>query len=87
MSRTLTQEDLVAKAGPLTQEELEGINRDRRAANYLSVGQIYLRNNPLLREPLRLEHAKPGRPGIGAPHPDSTLFMRTARPTEPRQSP
>ncbi len=59
MSRTLTQEDLVAKAGPLTQEELEGINRYWRAANYLSVGQIYLRNNPLLREPLRLEHAKP----------------------------
>src|SRR5438105_4674581 len=30
-----------------------------RAANYLSVGQIYLRANPLLREPLRLEHVKP----------------------------
>ena len=59
MSRTLTQEDLVAKAGPLTQEELEGINRYWRAANYLSVGQIYLRDNPLLREPLKLEHAKP----------------------------
>ena len=59
MSRTLTQEDLVAKAGPLTQEELEGINRYWRAANYLSVGQIYLRDNPLLREPLKLEHTKP----------------------------
>ncbi|MDQ6633802.1 MAG: phosphoketolase family protein, partial [Gemmatimonadota bacterium] len=30
-----------------------------RAANYLSVGQIYLRANPLLREPLRIEHVKP----------------------------
>ena len=30
-----------------------------RAANYLSVGQIYLLDNPLLREPLRLEHIKP----------------------------
>ncbi|MEX2495737.1 MAG: hypothetical protein WD448_06595, partial [Woeseia sp.] len=30
-----------------------------RAANYLSVGQIYLMANPLLREPLRLEHIKP----------------------------
>jgi len=30
-----------------------------RAANYLSVGQIYLRDNPLLREPLRREHVKP----------------------------
>ena len=30
-----------------------------RAANYLSVGQIYLYNNPLLKEPLKLEHVKP----------------------------
>ena len=30
-----------------------------RAANYLAVGQIYLLENPLLREPLRLEHVKP----------------------------
>jgi xylulose-5-phosphate/fructose-6-phosphate phosphoketolase len=30
-----------------------------RAANYLSVGQIYLRDNPLLREPLKVEHVKP----------------------------
>ena len=30
-----------------------------RAANYLSVGQIYLLNNPLLREPLTLAHVKP----------------------------
>ena len=30
-----------------------------RAANYLSVGQVYLLANPLLREPLRMEHVKP----------------------------
>ena len=30
-----------------------------RAANYLTVGQIYLQDNPLLREPLRAEHIKP----------------------------
>ncbi len=30
-----------------------------RAANYLSVGQIYLLDNPLLREPLKIEHIKP----------------------------
>ena len=30
-----------------------------RAANYLSVGQIYLHDNPLLREPLKLAHIKP----------------------------
>jgi len=43
----------------LTNEELEAIDRYWRAANYLSVGQIYLLANPLLREPLRAEHVKP----------------------------
>jgi xylulose-5-phosphate/fructose-6-phosphate phosphoketolase len=44
---------------PLSAEELRLIHAYWRAANYLSVGQIYLRDNPLLREPLRLEHVKP----------------------------
>ncbi|HTJ88447.1 MAG TPA: phosphoketolase family protein [Terriglobales bacterium] len=44
---------------PLTQEEVSKINAYWRAANYLSVGQIYLYRNPLLREPLKLEHIKP----------------------------
>jgi xylulose-5-phosphate/fructose-6-phosphate phosphoketolase len=39
--------------------ELELLDRYWRAANYLSVGQIYLLDNPLLREPLTLEHIKP----------------------------
>jgi len=43
----------------LPQEELSRINAYWRAANYLSVGQIYLLDNPLLKEPLRLEHIKP----------------------------
>jgi xylulose-5-phosphate/fructose-6-phosphate phosphoketolase len=59
MPKTLTQEDLVANAGPLGQEELLKIDHYWRAANYLSVGQIYLRDNALLREPLKLEHTKP----------------------------
>jgi xylulose-5-phosphate/fructose-6-phosphate phosphoketolase len=46
-------------AGALSKEELAKINAYWRAANYLSVGQIYLYDNPLLREPLRLEHIKP----------------------------
>jgi xylulose-5-phosphate/fructose-6-phosphate phosphoketolase len=41
------------------QQELDLINSYWRAANYLSVGQIYLLDNPLLREPLRPEHVKP----------------------------
>ncbi|MEH2204156.1 MAG: phosphoketolase family protein [Nostoc sp.] len=44
---------------PLTDEELRKINAYWRAANYLSVGQIYLLDNPLLKEPLKLEHVKP----------------------------
>jgi len=44
---------------PLSQEELRKLDAYWRAANYLSVGQIYLYANPLLREPLKLEHIKP----------------------------
>jgi xylulose-5-phosphate/fructose-6-phosphate phosphoketolase len=44
---------------PLSLDELRQIDGWWRAANYLSVGQIYLLDNPLLREPLRLEHIKP----------------------------
>jgi xylulose-5-phosphate/fructose-6-phosphate phosphoketolase len=46
-------------AAPLGAEELQHLDAYWRAANYLSVGQIYLLANPLLREPLRLEHVKP----------------------------
>ncbi|HLI97379.1 MAG TPA: phosphoketolase family protein [Candidatus Baltobacteraceae bacterium] len=51
MSRGVTIEAPVA--------ELELVDAYWRAANYLSVGQIYLLDNPLLREPLRIEHVKP----------------------------
>jgi len=44
---------------PLSPEELRKVHAYWRAANYISVGQIYLYANPLLREPLRLEHIKP----------------------------
>ncbi len=44
---------------PLNPEELRKIHAYWRAANYLSVGQIYLLDNPLLREPLELQHVKP----------------------------
>jgi len=46
-------------SGPLSPAELERIHAYWRAANYLSVGQIYLLDNPLLREPLTLAHIKP----------------------------
>jgi xylulose-5-phosphate/fructose-6-phosphate phosphoketolase len=49
----------MATTGPLQPDELRDMDAWWRAANYLSVGQIYLMGNPLLREPLRLEHVKP----------------------------
>src|ERR1700675_1074971 len=48
-----------AAAGPLSAEELRKMHAYWRAANYLSVGQIYLMDNPLLKEPLQLKHVKP----------------------------
>src|SRR5688572_31161891 len=45
--------------GPLSPELLSKMQRYWQAANYLTVGQIYLRENPLLREPLKPEHIKP----------------------------
>jgi xylulose-5-phosphate/fructose-6-phosphate phosphoketolase len=44
---------------PLSPAELRAIDAWWRAANYLAVGQIYLLDNPLLRQPLTLEHIKP----------------------------
>ncbi|QCU79721.1 phosphoketolase family protein (plasmid) [Citricoccus sp. SGAir0253] len=44
---------------PLGAEDVKALDAWWRAANYLSVGQIYLMDNPLLREPLRPEHVKP----------------------------
>jgi xylulose-5-phosphate/fructose-6-phosphate phosphoketolase len=57
------QSEPIAPGDPSTEKlsaaELELIDRYWRAANYLSVGQIYLLANPLLRQPLLLEHTKP----------------------------
>ncbi|HEY3113156.1 MAG TPA: phosphoketolase family protein [Gemmatimonadaceae bacterium] len=57
--RPAESEESEIRTGPLSPDELTRIDRYWRAANYLSVGQIYLLNNPLLRQPLRLEHVKP----------------------------
>ncbi len=48
-----------ARPGPLSEGELQLIDAYWRAANYLSVGQIYLLDDPLLREPLSAERIKP----------------------------
>lgn len=55
----MTVANSVQTKSPLSPEELQKLNAYWCAANYLSVGQIYLRNNPLLREPLKIEDIKP----------------------------
>jgi phosphoketolase len=47
------------KSNPLSPDLLNKMNAYWRAANYLSVGQIYLFDNPLLKKPLKIEHVKP----------------------------
>src|SRR5260370_295578 len=48
-----------AAAAPLSAEALRNMEAYWRASNYLSVGEIYLLDNPLRREPLKREHIKP----------------------------
>src|SRR6202050_736204 len=59
MQATIPSESASVSQNPLSADELRKINAYWHAANYLSVGQIYLYANPLLTEPLRLEHIKP----------------------------
>jgi xylulose-5-phosphate/fructose-6-phosphate phosphoketolase len=53
-----TTATMINEAPVLSPELLQKIHAYWRAANYLSVGQLYLRDNPLLKEPLKLEHIK-----------------------------
>ena len=62
---------------PLSPDLLEKMDAYWRAANYLTVGQIYLQDNPLLETPLKLEHIKPRLLGHWARPPGSTSFMYT----------
>jgi xylulose-5-phosphate/fructose-6-phosphate phosphoketolase len=55
--RALSAEELAK--GPLSAEQLADLQGYWQAANYLTVGQIYLQDNPLLREPLDPSHIKP----------------------------
>ena len=59
---------------PLSSMELEGLDGWWRAANYLTVGQIYLQENPLLREPLRPGHVKPRLLGHWGTSPGLSLI-------------
>jgi xylulose-5-phosphate/fructose-6-phosphate phosphoketolase len=58
-ARALPAPDGPPSVSPLAPDELERIHRYWAAANFLTVGQIFLQDNPLLRQPLRHEHVKP----------------------------
>ena len=60
------------------------LDRYWRAANYLTVGQIYLQDNPLLREPLRPEHIKPRLLGHWGTSPGLQPRLRPPEPADPR---
>ena len=62
-----------APKGPLSPELLDKMNRYWRAANYLCIGQIYLFENPLLREPLKAEQIKPRLLGHWGTSPGQNL--------------
>ena len=55
----MTDTSVIEARSPLSDQDVRLIDAWWRAANYLSAGQIYLLDNPLLREPLRPEHVKP----------------------------
>lgn len=55
----MSLENLISESKILDKETLRKIHAYWRAANYLSLGQIYLYDNPLLKEPLSLKHIKP----------------------------
>src|SRR3979411_1116879 len=61
-------------SGPLSDELLDRMHRYGQAANYLTVGQIYLQDNALLREPLLPEHIKPRLLGHWGTSPGLSLL-------------
>ena len=90
----MTETQTTAPPGPLSADELRRLNAWWRAANYLSVGQIYLLDNPLLREPLRLEHVKPRllghwgtTPGLNFVYAHLNRVIRARRPRRASSSP
>ena len=62
----------------LTEDELRRIDGWWRACNYVSVGQIYLLDNPLLRKPLEASTSSRGCLATSAPHPGSPSSMPTS---------
>jgi xylulose-5-phosphate/fructose-6-phosphate phosphoketolase len=67
------------RPGPLCPELLHRINAYWWAANFLSVGQLHLNDNPLLKKPLELSHMKPFVVGPWGTTPGQPNMARTCR--------
>src|SRR5437763_799735 len=81
VKRKTADDGKAVAAGPLSADELRAMDAYWRAANYLSVGQIYLLDNPLLKEPLKREHVKPRLLGHWGPSPPAgTATNSSTRP-------
>ncbi|WP_084074102.1 phosphoketolase [Demequina sp. NBRC 110052] len=75
-------------ADAATDQEIDGIDRWWRATNYLSVGQIYLLDNPLLRQPLTRDHVKPRLVGHWGTTPGlNFIYAHLNRMIKARQQP
>ena len=76
-----TNEVSAGAAAPLTPDELIKTNAYWQACNYLAAGMIYLRANPLLREPLKPEHIKNRLLGHWGSDPGQSLDMDSFKPS------
>ena len=76
----MTETRIDTELSPLGNSELKAIDTWWRAANYLTVGQIYLQDNPLLRDPLTPEQIKPRLLGHWGTSPGlSFIYAHTSR--------
>ncbi len=76
--------DALSTPTPLSPDELQKINAYWRACNYLSAGMIYLRDNPLLRQPLKPEHTKNRLLGHWGSDPGQSLIWGSLEPPDPQ---
>jgi len=74
------KENCTVKTKTLSPELLHQMNAYWRAANYLSVGQIYLYDNPLLKQPLKLSHVKPLVVGHWGTTPGQNFILCASEP-------
>ena len=75
------------KGAPLSPDELRRIDAYWQASLYLCLGMLYLRDNPLLREPLKLEHIKPRLLGHWGSDPGQATPARHQGPVRERGGP